>query len=99
MSKADIIKLELIRMQLIKKLLVTNELPLLEKIENLLYPNQSKETTIPLDHKIIEDLGYWLNGDPVTEKSLLKRLEKAEKEGIEGKLMSHEEFQKEAENW
>ncbi len=97
--KAKAIKLELLRLRLIKKLLNTTELPVLEQIENLLYRNQPKETPVSIDDSVVEELGYWLNGEPVSEKSLSKRLEKAEQEKMEGKLVSNDAFKKEAENW
>lgn len=98
MSELQAIKLELYKIKLIKALLATNEQPLLEQVEKLLFKNIPNSTPI-LSNTLEKELGYWLNGKAVDEKSLLKRLEQADEDRANGRLRSHESFQKEAENW
>jgi hypothetical protein len=50
-----------------------------------------------LDRKLI--VGYTVDGQPLNQESYNKRLEDAEKQILEGKVISQEDLEKEVEKW
>ena len=91
----DAINLETRKLQIIQAVLAAKEGEVLDAIESLaslIGTQKEKEFAI-------EDLGNWLDGMPVTKASFEKRILKNEADKKAGKYMSHEEFEKEAQNW
>jgi hypothetical protein len=44
-------------------------------------------------------VGYQINGDPITRKQLIKRIEEAEKRIDNGEFTTQEDLEKESERW
>lgn len=92
-KKIKIMEVQIIKLELIKLLLETDELPLLEKIKRLLaIPNGTKS---PRD----EIVGYHPGGAPVTKLELIQQLEESEEAIRRGEVISMEDLIKESENW
>ncbi len=51
------------------------------------------------NNSLEKELGYWLNGKAVDEASLLKRLEQADQDSKEGRILKHGAFQGIEKKW
>ena len=79
-----------IKLDLIKILLETEDATLLERVRTILY-GRDDERTLSDDDEVI---GYEPNGKPLTRKQLLKDIEKAEEAILKGEVIDHDEFYK-----
>jgi hypothetical protein len=72
---------------LIEELARIQDIHIIEQIKQLL-----KQKNNPV-------VGYEINGNPITRKQLIKRIEEAEKRIDNGEFVTQEDLEKESENW
>lgn len=75
------------KLQLIEELARIQDIHIIEQIKQLL-----KQKNNPV-------VGYEINGDSITRKQLIKRIEEAEKRIDNGEYVTQEDLEKESENW
>ncbi len=75
------------KLHLIEELARIQDIHIIEQIKQLL-----KQKNNPV-------VGYEINGDPITRKQLIKRIEEAEKRIDNGEYVTQEDLEKESENW
>lgn len=75
------------KLHLIEELARLQDIRIIEQIKQLL-----KQKNNPV-------VGYEINGDPITRKQLVKRIEEAEKRIDNGEYTTQKDLEKEAENW
>ncbi len=75
------------KLHLIEELTRIQDIHIIEQIKQLL-----KQKNNPV-------VGYEINGDPITRKQLVKRIEEAEKRMDNGEYVTQEDLEKESENW
>lgn len=74
------------KLRLIEELARIQDIQIIEQIKQLL--NQKNPV-----------VGYEINGDPITRKQLIKRIEAAEKRIDGGEYITQEDIEKESQNW
>jgi hypothetical protein len=74
------------KLHLIEELVRIQDIRIIEQVKKLLMKNNSV-------------VGYEINGDPITRKQLIKRIEQAEARIDNGIFTTQEDLEKEAENW
>ena len=79
-----------IKLDLIKILLETEDATLLERVRTILYDRDGEQALSDDD----EVIGYEPNGKPITRKQLLKDIEKAEEAILKGEVIDHDELYK-----
>ena len=75
------------KLHLIEELARVQDIQIIEQIKQLL-----KKKNNPV-------VGYEINGEPITRKQLIKRIEEADERINSGEYTSHEDLEKESENW
>lgn len=75
------------KLRLIAELARLQDINIIEQIRQLL-----KQKNNPV-------VGYEINGDPITRKELIKRIEEAEERIDGGEYITQEDLEKESENW
>ena len=81
------------KLELIKLLLETDELTILEKVKRALSPQigrKKEPTTI---------VGFRPNGDPISQDEFIQEIKISMEQRRKGEVVSHEDLIKEAENW
>jgi hypothetical protein len=75
------------KLHLIEELTRIQDIQIIEQIKQLL-----KQKNNPV-------VGFEINGEPITRKQLIVRIEEAEKRIDNGEYISQEDLEKESENW
>ena len=75
------------KLHLIEELARVQDIQIIEQIKQLL-----KQKNNPV-------VGYKINDEPITRKQLIKRIEEADERINNGEYTSHEDLEKESENW
>jgi hypothetical protein len=75
------------KLHLIEELARIQDIHIIEQIKQLL-----KQKNNPV-------VGYEINGNPITRKQLIKRIEEAEKRIDSGEFITQEDLEKESESW
>lgn len=86
-------ELQAIKLELIKMLLETDEINILEKVKNMLSFQKNKSG------KGDEIVGYQPDGGPISKEQLLKRIEESEQAISKGEVIALEDLIKESEHW
>lgn len=74
------------KLRLIEELAKIQDIQIIEQIKQLL---RQKNPVV----------GYEINGDPITRKQLIKRIEEAEKRIDGGEYITQEDLEKESQSW
>jgi hypothetical protein len=83
----EVMDIQAEKLHLIEELARIQDIHIIEQIKQLL-----KQQNNPV-------VGYEINGDPITRKQLIKRIEESEKRIDNGEYVTQEDLEKESENW